>query len=128
VVTLRAFEALFAGFAVTVLLSLVTAALVKALAPDWANPTRPMTVGAIFAHLGASFLAAAGGGYVTAWMAANVLPYVLALGVIVLVFSGFSALPQRGKLPIPYLLVSVALGPLGVFVGGLVRLRVEGIL
>lgn len=128
-VIFHAFEALFAGFAAVVLLSLAIGFLLKHLAPDWAEPTGRLSIGFVFANLGSAFLAAAAGGYVTAWIAdGNPLPYVLALGIVALVLAGLSALQQRGKQPIPYLLVSVAIAPLGVLVGGLVRLRVLGIL
>jgi uncharacterized membrane-anchored protein len=80
-------------------------------------------------NLGSSFLGAAAGGYVTAWSAVgNPLVYVLALSMIVLVLAALSALQSRGKQPIAYQLTLVAVSPLGVVAGGLVRLRVEGIL
>jgi hypothetical protein len=53
---------------------------------------------------------------------------VLALGVILLALSGLSILQKRGKQPIWFLLAQVAIAPLGVVVGGLVRLRVSGVL
>lgn len=125
---LRAFEALFAGLAIVVLLSLAVGFLIKRMAPDWAEATGRLSVGFVVTNLGSSFLAGAAGGYVTAWMSSNPLPYVLVLGIVVLVLAGLSALQQRGKLPIAYLLVSVAIVPLGVLVGGLVRLRALGVL
>ena len=80
-------------------------------------------------NLGYSFLAAAAGGYVTAWVAAaNPLVHVLALGMVVLALAALSALQSRGKQPIWYQLALVAISPLGVLAGGLVRLRVLGIL
>jgi small-conductance mechanosensitive channel len=126
---LRAFLALLAGFATMVLLVLVTASLLKRIAPDWAGEPRNPRVGYVFVNLGYSFLAAAAGGYVSAWSAVvNPLVYVLALGMIVLVPAALSALQSRGKQPIAYQLALVAVSPLGVVAGGLVRLRVEGIL
>jgi hypothetical protein len=80
-------------------------------------------------NLGYSFLAAAAGGYVTAWLAAgNPLFQVLALAIIVLAIAAMSAMQARGKQPIWYQLTLTALSPLGVFAGGLVRMRVLGIL
>ena len=80
-------------------------------------------------NLGYSFLAAAAGGYVTAWAGrGNPLVLVLGLGIIVLALAALSALQSRGKQPIWYQLSLVAITPLGVLAGGLVRLRVLGIL
>ena len=65
----------------------------------------------------------------TAWVAAaNPLYHVLALGIIVLALAALSALQSRGKQPIWYQLTLVAITPMGVLAGGLVRLRVLGIL
>jgi len=52
----------------------------------------------------------------------------MALGIIVLALAALSALQARGKQPIWYQLTLVALTPMGVLAGGLVRLRVLGIL
>jgi hypothetical protein len=83
----------------------------------------------LLVHLGGAFLAAAAGGYVTAWGATgNPLAFVLALGVMLLVLSGLSALQKREKEPIWFLLAQSAIAPLGVLVGGLARLRVSGVL
>jgi hypothetical protein len=80
-------------------------------------------------NLGTSFLAAAAGGYVTAWLAAaNPLYPVLTLGIVVLALAALSALQAKGKRAIAYELALVALTPIGVLAGGLVRLRVLGIL
>jgi hypothetical protein len=85
--------------------------------------------GYVVVNLGYSFLGAAAGGYVTAWLAAaNPLYHVLALGIIVLVLSALSTLQSRGKQPIWYQLALVAIAPIGVLAGGLLRLRVLGIL
>jgi hypothetical protein len=82
-----------------------------------------------FVSLGASFLAAAAGGYVTAWVAAaNPLIHVLALAIVVLALAALSALQSRGKQPIWFQLAQVAISPIGVLAGGLTRLRVLGIL
>jgi hypothetical protein len=58
----------------------------------------------------------------------NSLVYILALSIIVLVLAALSALQSRGKQPIGYQLALVAVSPLGVMAGGLVRLRTVGIL
>jgi predicted methyltransferase len=155
VVILHTFLALVAGFAVTILLAMGLTALVARLAPGWrdtrsgpsklrspaddlclagckpgalAGELRPGGWGpaGIFVNLGSSFLAAAAGGYVTAWVAAaNPLIHV---GVVVLALSALSALQERGRQPVGYQLAQVAISPIGVLAGGLVRLRMLGIL
>jgi hypothetical protein len=133
-VVLRAFLALLAGFATIALLIVAFTALLKELTPSWSSETgtgetSSAKPGYMFVNLGASFLAAAAGGYVTAWIARhNPLVHVLALAITVLLLAALSALQQRGQHPIWYLLVLVAITPVGVFAGGLVRLRVLGIL
>jgi hypothetical protein len=85
--------------------------------------------GYVFVNLGYSFLAAAAGGYATAWAAAaNPLVHVLALGIVVLALAALSVMQSKGEQPIWYLLSLVAITPLGVLAGGLLRLRVLGIL
>jgi hypothetical protein len=128
-VTLRAFSALFAGFVAAAVLQLVLAALFRRSAPDWDDAERTPGSGVLIVHLGGAFLAAAAGGYVTAWGATgNPLAFVLALSVVLLVLSGLSVLQERGNQPVWFLLAQVALSPLGAVVGGLVRLRATGVL
>lgn len=130
-VVLHAFLALLAGFAVMALLvMLVTAALAR-LTPDWVDPAQSNSPSTsyVFVNLGYSFIAAAAGGYVTAWVAGNnPLYHVLALAIVVLALAALSALQQRGKQPVWYALTLVGLTPLGILAGGLVRLRVLAIL
>jgi hypothetical protein len=129
VVTLHAFLALAAGFlTMAVLVALLTALLAR-LTPGWVGDQGKPQPGYIFVNLGYSFLAAAAGGYVTAWVAAaNPLYHVLALGIIVLALAALSAMQSKGKQPVWYQLTLLGLTPLGVLAGGLVRLRVLGIL
>jgi hypothetical protein len=128
-VTLRAFLALAAGFVtMAAMVALLTALLMK-LTPSWVGDEGKPRPGYMFVNLGYSFLAAAAGGYVTSWVAAaNPMYHVMALGMIVLVLAALSAVQQRGKQPIWYQLALVAITPLGVLAGGLVWLRVSGIL
>jgi hypothetical protein len=128
-VILHAFLALVSGFATTVLLVIAITALLARLVPSWVGAEGRPGPAYVLVNLGYSFLAAAAGGYVTAWIAAaNPLVHVLALGLVVLALSALSALQARGKQPIWYQLALVAISPLGVLAGGLVRLRVLGIL
>jgi hypothetical protein len=129
VVILRAFLALLAGYATVALLVIAITAMLARLAPEWAGEQRKPQAGYAFVNLGYLLLAAAAGGYVTAWAAAaNPLIHVLALGMVVLALAALSAMQSRGKQPIWYALAQVAVMPLGVLAGGLVRLRVLGIL
>jgi hypothetical protein len=128
-VTLHAFAALVAGFMTMAALVAGLTALLTRLTPSWVGDEGKPQAGYIFVNLGYSFLAAAAGGYVTAWVAvANPMYHVMALGIIVLALAALSALQARGKQPIWYQLTLVALTPMGVLAGGLVRLRVLGIL
>jgi hypothetical protein len=128
-VTARAFFALLAGFAIMVAVVIVVTALLQRLAPDWVGVASRPRPGYVFVNLGYSFLAAAGGGYVTAWTAGmNPLPDVLALAVVVLVLGAISALQARGRQPAWYQITLLIISPLGVVAGGLMRLRGLGIL
>jgi hypothetical protein len=128
-VVLHAFLALIAGFATMAALVAIVTVLLQKLTPSWVGSPGDPGAGYVFVNLGYSFLAAAAGGYVTAWLAkANPLVHVLALAITVLLLSALSALQQRGQQPVWYMLALVSLTPLGVLAGGLVRLRVQGIL
>ncbi|MFY9853375.1 MAG: hypothetical protein WAK26_05805 [Terracidiphilus sp.] len=128
-VILHAFLALASGFAVTLALVTTLTALIARLVPSWAETDAKLQPGYAIVNLGSAFLSAAAGGYVTAWAAAaNPLIHVLALALVLLALSALSVLQSRGKHPVWFALVLVAISPIGVFVGGLVRLRVLGIL
>jgi hypothetical protein len=128
-VILHGFLALLAGFATMAILVILATALLTRMAPEWVGEQSNPQLGYIFVNLGYSFLAAAAGGYVTAWAAAgNPLVYVLALAIAVLVLSALSALQMRGKQPIGYQLALLAISPIGIMTGGLVRLRLLGII
>jgi hypothetical protein len=120
VVILHAFLALLAGFATMAVLVIMVTALLSRLAPEWVGTEGRPRPGYVFVNLGYSFLAAAAGGYVTA-SAAYANP-------LVLLMAALSALQSRGKQPIWYQLALVAISPLGVLAGGLLRMRVLGIL
>lgn len=128
-VILHAFLALASGFAVMAVLVIAMTALLKRTVPSWSDTVVKLPADYVVVNLGFAFLAAAAGGYVTAWeAAANPLIHVLALALIVLALAALSALQLRGKQPIWYQLALVAISPIGVLAGGLVRLRVLGIL
>ena len=128
-VTLHAFLALAAGFLTMAILVAVLTALLARLTPSWVGEEGKPQAGYIFVNIGYSFLAAAAGGYMTAWLAAaNPLFHVLVLAIIVLALAALSALQAKGKQPVWYQLTLVAMTPIGVLAGGLIRLRVTGIL
>jgi hypothetical protein len=128
VVILHAFLALAAGFATMVVLVGGLTAVLARLTPGWVRGDDAQ-MGYIFVNLFYSFFAAAAGGYVTALVGReNPLYHVLALGMVVLALAALSALQARGKQPIWYQLLLVALTPMGVLAGGLLRLKVLGIL
>jgi hypothetical protein len=128
-VILHAFLALLGGIATMAVLVMAVTAALSRLAPSWVGDEGRPGPAYVFVNLGYSFLAAAAGGYVTAWAAgSNLLVHVLALAVVVLALAGLSALQMRGRQPIWYQLALVAISPLGVVAGGLVRLRILGIL
>ena len=125
----RAFLALLAGFALILALSTLFDALVKRLAPEWAAFAYRPPLGFVVADLGWLLLSGAAGGYLTAPLGAdNPLYKALALAVIVLALGALSALQTRGRQPVWFSLTQVALSPLGVMAGALLRLRVLGVL
>jgi hypothetical protein len=127
-VILRAFLALLAGFLSMAVLVGVTTALLMKLAPDWVGDLGHPQPAYVTFNLMYSLLAAMAGGYVTAWVAkGNPLIHVLALALIVLLLGALSVLQQRGMQPVWYQLTLLAISPLGVFAGGLLRIRSMGI-
>jgi hypothetical protein len=127
-VTLHAFLALLAGFAIMAVLLLLANVVLARLTPSWVQAEGHPSSGYVIVNLGSTFLAAAAGGYVTAAIAvANPLYHVLMLAIVVLLLAALSALQVRGKRPIWYLLALVAITPVGALAGGLARLQVLGI-
>lgn len=125
----HAFLALAAGFAGAMLLVLALRGMLQWVAPSLAAVDPRPGLSYTLVNVGASFLAGATGGYLTAWVAAaNPMVHVLALGLILLALAALSALQMHGQQPIWYQLAQVAVAPIGVLAGGLVRLRVLGIL
>lgn len=128
-VTLHFFLALLAGSAAMATIVIVMTALLTRLTPGWVGSEGRPKPAYVFVNLGYSFLAAASGGYITAWIEeANPPASVLGLALVVLVLGALSALHARGRQPVWYQLALLGISPLGVVAGGLVRLRVLGIL
>lgn len=128
-VMLRAFWALAAGFAAVMIVALGLRAILQWLVPSMTEMNPLPGASYTIVNVGASLLAGAAGGYVTAVVGTgNPMIEVLALGIVVLALSALSALQARGKQAIWYLLLQVAISPMGVLAGALVRMRVLGIL
>jgi hypothetical protein len=128
-VIMRAFLALVAGFAAITVLGLLNHSVLGRYARDWTAQEGRPGPGSAFVQIGSAFLISAAGGYFTAWIArGNPLVHVLALGLVVLALSALSALQAKGKQPVWFQLALLAIAPLGVLAGGLIRLRVLGIL
>lgn len=128
-VMVHAFWALLAGFAAVIGVALGLRGLLLWLAPSMAAQDPVPGAGYTIVQVGASLLAGAAGGYVTAVVGrGNPMVEVLALGIAVLALAALSALQSRGKQPIWFLLLQVAISPMGVLAGGLLRMRVLGIL
>jgi hypothetical protein len=129
VVIWRAFLALAAGFAAMTVLALLLTLLLARLAPSWRGENSKPSPAYALVSLGCSYLSAAVGGYLTAWTAAaNPLIHVLALALVVLSLNALNALETRGKKPVWFQLTQVAINPVGVLAGGLMWLRVLGLL
>ncbi len=91
-VILRAFMALVAGFSTMALLVIAITALLAKLTPSWVGERGKPQPAYMFVNLGYSFLAAAAGGYVSAWAAqGNPIVLVLALAIAVLLGPNTSA-------------------------------------
>ena len=128
-VVMRTFVALLAGFITMGLLVATMTALLRRFTPGWIVEEGRPGAGAVVVTLGASFLSAAAGGYVTAVVAVgDALVQVLMLAIVVLALCALSALQQRGKQPVAFQLALVALTPMGVLAGALLRMRILGLI
>ena len=128
-VILRAVWALLAGFAVMTALVFAVTMLLMKRAPAWVGASAKPNPTYLLVNVAYSFVAAAAGGYVTAWIAAdNPLPRVLMLAIAVLAMSAISALEARGRQPLGYQIALAVLSPIGVLAGGLIRLKVAGMM
>ena len=126
---LRTFLSLLAGFATMALLIAFVGSILGRAIPAWTGlPQRP-SPGYVLATLAYSSLSAAAGGYVTAWMGSqNPLRTVLTLAIVVLALGALSALQARGRQPAWYQVSLLVITSLGVMAGGLLRLKLAGLL
>ncbi|HEX4319396.1 MAG TPA: hypothetical protein VHZ52_00730 [Acidobacteriaceae bacterium] len=125
----RAFLALLAGFlTMAVLVGVITGVLMRR-APEWVGAQGRPRPGYVAVNLAYSLAAAACGGYVTAWIVReNLLRYSLVLAIVVLLLSALSAVQERGRQPVWYQLTLLAIMPIGVILGGLLRMRITGLI
>lgn len=124
----RSFAALLAGFGTMVLLiALITFALMRR-STAWIGPPGHPAPAFVAVSMAYSFLAAAAGGFVTAWVALNrPLHTVLTLAIVVLAFGAITALQARGSRPTWYQIALLVASALGVMAGGLLRLHFAGL-
>jgi hypothetical protein len=116
--------ALLAGFAAMTALVFAFTMLLAKKAPAWVGAPGKPNPAYVLVNIAYSFFAAAAGGYITAWIAAdNPLPRVLALAIVVLAMSAISALEARGRQPLGYQIALAVLTPIAVLAGGLIRLK-----
>lgn len=116
-----------AGFATMAVIAAGGRAALDGSMPREAGASGQPGSGYLFLNAGVAFVAAAGGGYVTAWLApANPLGHIVALGIAALALAALSALFERDRQPIAYQLLLVAITPIGVVAGGLLRLKMWG--
>jgi hypothetical protein len=119
---LRSFLALLAGFAAMELLIAGATAVI-------ARKGGAGSAGLVAVNMACSFAAAAAGGYVTAWLAVTrPLHTVLVLAVVVLVLGAITTVQTRGTRRAWQPVALMVVCALGVMAGGLLRLRVAGLL
>jgi len=121
---MRLFLALLAGFAAMELLIAGVTAVIARRGGAGAG-----SAGMVAVNMACSFVAAAAGGYVTAWLAVTrPLHTVLVLAVVVLVLGAITTVQARGTRPAWQPVALMVVCALGVMAGGLLRLRVAGLL
>ena len=127
-VILQGILALLAGFAVIAVPAVALTMFLTSKAPEWVGPPGRQRPAFLLVNDAYSMVLAVVGGYVTAWIATeNPLRYTLGLAIVVVGMSAIGALEGRGRQPLRFRIYLLALAPLGVVLGGLMRLRVIGV-
>lgn len=125
----HAFIALLNGYAAVLVFDLGLRALTVRMTPSLSRESLQPGISESIVQLGGSFVAGSLGGYITALMAkGNSLVHVLVLALVILLMSALGSMQERGKRPVWFLLAQVALAPMGVMAGGLLQLKMAGIL
>jgi hypothetical protein len=121
------FLALLTGFVTMVVPVFLINGFLQSRLPEWVGEEgspRPVYVAVNLLY---SFLAAVGGGFVTAFIAhQNALDTALALAIVILVLGALSTLQAKVKPPLWYLVPLLIVSPLGVIAGGLLRIKFLG--
>ena len=121
------FLALLIGFVTMVLPVFVITGFLQSRVPEWVGKEGHPRPAYVAVNLFYSFLAAVGGGFVTASIAHdNALDTALALAIVILVLGGLSALQAKVRPPLWYQVPLLIVSPLGVIAGGLVRVQMLG--
>src|SRR5258707_6510136 len=121
------FLALLVGFVTMLVPVLVITGFLQSRVPEWVGEEGSPRPAYVAVNLIYSFLAAVGGGFVAAVIAhQNALDTALALAIVVLVLGGLSALQAKVRPPLWYQVPLLIVSPLGVIVGGLIRIQVLG--
>ncbi len=125
----HAFLTLLAGYAAVLIFDLGLRALSMRMTPSLSRESLRPRASECVVQLGGSFLAGALGGYITATLArGNSLIHVLVLALVILLMAALGSMQERGKRPIWFLLAQVGLAPIGVMAGGMLQLKLAGIL
>ncbi|HWA96333.1 MAG TPA: hypothetical protein VG844_17175 [Terracidiphilus sp.] len=125
----HAFLSLLAGYAAVLVFDLGLRALSMRMTPSLSHESLRPGIAECVVQLGGSFVAGALGGYITAVLArGNSLIHVLVLALVILLMAALGSMQERGKRAVWFLLSQVALAPIGVMAGGMLQLRLAGIL
>ena len=124
----HSFLAMLAGF-VTIIGGIgIATALLSRVVPNLTSDDVPPDPFIMALNVGIGLVCSLLGGCVTARYAlGNPLVHALMLALVVLLLSALSALQQKGRQPIYYLLVLMIIPPLAVLSGGLLRLHQLGL-
>jgi hypothetical protein len=124
---LHSFVAIGGGFLTLAVLVAISTFLTKRFAPSLVDNSQPQLTYKLF-NLASSAVFAMAGGYVTSWIAReNPLIHTLVLAMVVLLLSALSALQLKGTVPVAYQLTLTMLTPLAVLSGGILRLKLVGV-
>jgi hypothetical protein len=123
----HAFLTLLSGFAIITAIAAAVRLLLLRAVPAWQADAAQSSPPYLCAMAGVAFAAAGCGGFVAAWLGAdNPLGHITALSIAVLAVTALSAMFEQGRRPIAFSLLQVAVTPLGVVAGGVLRLKLWG--
>jgi hypothetical protein len=121
------FLALLIGFVNMVVPVFMITGFLQSRVPEWVGEEGSPRPAYVAVNLFYSFLAAVGGGFVTALIAhQNALDTALALAIVILVLGTLSTLQAKVRPPLWYQVPLLIVSPLGVIAGGLLRIKFLG--